>query len=44
MAGVGTSMFAYLNAKGRVLGLDIGDWALLLGASSLVSVIIQLSV
>ncbi len=35
--------FADLNANGRVLGLNVGDWALLLGASSLLTAIIQLA-
>lgn len=35
-------MLAYLNPKARVLGLNSGDWALLLGASGLLSMIIQL--
>jgi hypothetical protein len=39
---MGTIMLAYLNLNGRVLGLNSGDWALLLGASGLLSVIIQL--
>jgi hypothetical protein len=36
-------MFAYLGAEGRILGFDRGDWALFLGAFSLVGAMILLS-
>jgi len=36
-------MFAYLTAEGRFLGFDRGDWALLLGAFTLVALVTVLS-
>jgi hypothetical protein len=43
MGMYGMTTFADLNANGRVLGLNVGDWALLVGASSLLTAIIQLA-
>jgi hypothetical protein len=36
-------MFAYLTAEGRFLGFDGGDWALLVGAVTLIAVMTSLS-
>ena len=37
-------MLGYLTAKGRFLGFDRGDWALLLGAFPLVALVTLLSI
>ena len=37
-------MLAYLTAEGRILGLDAGDWALLLGGSALLGLLSLLAV
>ena len=36
-------MFAYLTAEGRFLGFDRGDWALLVGALTLIALMTSLS-
>jgi len=37
-------MLAYLTAEGRILGLDGGDWALLLGGSAVLGLLSLLAV
>ena len=37
-------ILAYLTAEGRILGLDGGDWALLLGGSALLGLLSLLAV
>ncbi len=36
-------MLAYLTAEGRILGLDRGDWALLLGSSAVLGLVTLLT-
>jgi hypothetical protein len=37
-------MLAYLTAEGRILGLDGGDWALLIGGSALLGLLSLLAI